>query len=142
GGGVDLDVLAVKAAAAGQELFGNEGVLDGIAAQDGVARGAQVAVVYGVEGPGVNLAILNLVDCGGLGAGDLVHAVITVDHKGVGGAQKLEHLGDLRGQLAVGYAEQVVLGASGVGEWQQQVRWCAGRPGAGLGDGHGLGDEI
>ena len=135
GGGVEEGDVALGAGVA---------LKDGLQGGGGFGRGLDLQVgeasvvdsqIFWVEGPGMDVAVVQLADAGGAEGGDFVEAVFGVNDPGAGAADFAEDGGEAVGQFGGEYAEQLIFGAAGVGEGAEEVEDRGdGEGGAGGGD--------
>ncbi len=80
-GGVGEDDIALGAAIAVEDGFGDAGVLGDVAAEERLRRGAGEFEGFGREGKGDDLPVADFEGLGCAGGGYFVEAVFTVDYE-------------------------------------------------------------
>ncbi len=121
-GGVEQDGVGTRTGLAGQGGLQERGAGGGVVAAGELRGGAaREAGVLGRDDVSRSLAIAELGDLRGSGEGQLVLAVVAVDHQGAGRAQLGQGAGEQVAELRRVDAQQLVADTGGVGQWPQQV---------------------
>ncbi len=122
GGGVEQNNVATGAGLAAQDVVGDLGVGEAVAAAQGVERGSGQAEIGGLPVFLRHHAVFDLPDCRAAGEGDFVEAVGAVDQELAAGVEVGQCLGHLVADAFAGHSDELGLGAGRVAEGAHQVQ--------------------